>query len=184
MPYKKFPRPRRFWFYLACFIVLFFLLILDFFIVGKHIGNPEQYEFTMQDWSWIIIGVLGGAVISALIHFSLRQVDKFNAQQQEQIQTYLDQFKYSGISPDDYDFLWIDFGGLTRAVIRKSGDCYHLHLEEFNYKTELWEPVPGVSVYSSMEELKRALFDDFDFCCEENSILDAHGEEMYKEDPS
>ena len=85
MPYKKFPRPRRFWFYLACFIVLFFLLILDFFIVGKHIGNPERYEFTMQDWSWIIIGVLVGAVISALIYFSLRQVDKFNAQQQEQI---------------------------------------------------------------------------------------------------
>lgn len=184
MPYKKFPRPKRFWLYFASFIVLYILLILDLFIVGKHIGDHELYEFTSQDWSWLIIGLLVGAVIAALTYFSACQEDKINAQQQEQIQTYLSQFKYAGISPDDYDFLWIDFGGLTRAIIRTSDNCYHLHLEEFNWKTELWEPVPGVSVYSSMEELKRALFDDFGFCCEENTVFDKHGEEMFKEDPS
>ena len=184
MPYQKFPLPKRFWFYLACFIVLPFLLILDFFIVGEHIGDPERYEFTMQDWSWIIIGLLVGAVIAALIHFSLRQVKKFNAQQEEQIQTYLDQFKYAGISPDDYDFIWIHFDGLTRAVIQKSGDCYHLHLEEFNCKTELWEADHDVRVYPSISDLKRALFYDYDFYCEENTVFDRHGEEIFKDDPS
>ena len=184
MPNQKFPLPKRYTFYIVSIIVLSILMFLDIFIVTKYTGGRELYEFTAQDWTWLIRGVLVGTVMLALSCCFARLGGKLVKQHQEQIQTYLDQFKYAGISPDDYDFLWIDFGGLTRAVIRKSGDCYHLHLEEFNCKTELWEPVPGVSVYPSIAELKRALFDDFGFCCEENTVFDKHGEEMFKEDPS
>ncbi len=184
MPSQKFPLPKRYTLYIVSIIVLSILMFLDIFIVTKYTGGRELYEFTAQDWTWLIRGVLAGAVMLALSCCFACLGGKLVKQRQEQIQTYLSQFKYAGISPDDYDFLWIDFGGLTRAIIRTSDNCYHLHLEEFNWKTELWEPIPGVSVYPSMEELKRALFDDFGFCCEENTVFDKHGEEMFKEDPS
>ncbi len=184
MPNQKFPLPKRYTFYIVSIIVLSILLFLDIFIVTKYTGGRELYEFTAQDWTWLIRGVLVGTVVIVLLFCFSCLGGKLVKQQQEQIQTYLVQFKYTGISPDDYDFLWIDFGGLTRAVIRKSDDCYHLHLDEFNCTTELWEPVPGVSVYPSMAELKRALFDDFDFYCEENTVFDKHGDEIFKDDPS
>ena len=184
MPYKKFPRPKRYTFYIVSIIILSILLFLDIFIVTKYTGGRELNEFTAQDWPWLVIGLLVGAVMIVPLICFARQGGKLVTQRQEQLQTYLAQFKYAGISPDDYDFLWIHFDGLTRAVIRKSGDCYHLHLEEFNCKTELWEPVPGVSVYSSISDLKRALFYDYDFYCEENTVFDRHGEEIFKDDPS
>ena len=181
---QKFPLPKRYTFYIVSIIVLSILLFLDIFIVTKYTGGRELYEFTAQDWPWLIRGVLSGAVVSVLLYYFACLAGKLATQQQEQLQTYLAQFRYAGISPDDYDFLWIHFSGLTRAIIRKSDGCFHLRFEEFNCKAEQWEAVPGGSVYPSMLDLKRALFYDFDFCCKENAAFDKHGEEIFKDDPS
>lgn len=184
MPNQKFPLPKRYTFYIVSIIVLSILMFLDIFIVTKYTGGRELYEFTAQDWTWLIRGVLAGTVMIVLLICFACLGGKLVTQRQEQIQAYLAQYKYAGISPDDYDFLWIHFDGLTRAVIRKSGDCYHLHLEEFNCKTELWEADHDVRVYPSMLDLKRALFYDYDFYCEENTVFDKHGDEIFKDDPS
>lgn len=36
------------------------------------------------------------------------------------------------------------------------------------------------SVYDNLEAVKKALFYECDFYCEENAELDKHGEEIYK----
>lgn len=45
----------------------------------------------------------------------------------------------------------------------------------------MWQDFDSVSVYDSLEELKKALYFDFDFYCDENAELDEHGDEEFKE---
>lgn len=48
------------------------------------------------------------------------------------------------------------------------------------YPTGEWESFDVTSVYDNLEAVKKALFYECDFYCEENAELDKHGEEIYK----
>ena len=54
-------------------------------------------------------------------------------------------------------------------------------MQNYNEHTGNWETLSGVNVYDSLEALKKALFYECNFYCEENAELDKHGDEIYKE---
>ena len=89
--------------------------------------------------------------------------------------------KYLGIKPGDYDYVWFDFSNTERALILKQNDRFMLYVQEYDEHTGNWENLSGVNVYDSLEALKKALFYECDFYCEENAELDKHGDEIYKE---
>lgn len=55
------------------------------------------------------------------------------------------------------------------------------NVESFDSKTESWNPVNTVSVFSTLAEIKKSLFYEFDFFCEENTVLDFDGDEMFRD---
>ena len=44
-----------------------------------------------------------------------------------------------------------------------------------------WENCGGVSIYNSLEAVKKALFYEYDFSCEETAESDKFGDKIYKE---
>jgi hypothetical protein len=84
--------------------------------------------------------------------------------------------KYSGIKPGDYDYIWFDFSNMARALILKQDNQFKLYTQESDERTGNWENLSGVSVYDSLEAVKKALFYECDFYCEENAELDKYGD--------
>lgn len=48
-------------------------------------------------------------------------------------------------------------------------------------RTGNWENCGGVSIYNSLEAVKKALFYEYDFSCEETAESDKFGDKIYKE---
>ncbi len=84
------------------------------------------------------------------------------------------------LSPVDYDYVWFDFENTERALILRQGDTFRLNVQEYNYPTGDWESFDVTSVYDNLEAVKKALFYECDFYCEENAELDKYGDEIYK----
>ena len=106
---------------------------------------------------------------------------KLSSNRQKQIENYFEGFRYTGIKPGDYDYIWFDFSGTERAKIAKMNDVFYLYVEAFDCETETWDAVNTVSVYDSLEDVRKTLFYEFDFFCEENAAIDKHGDEVFKE---
>ena len=179
----KFPLPKEYWMYIILCAALGILLFVNIFITDGITGEKEFWDFTQQDWYHFALFLLTEVLIILLMAFGAIKAGKLVNKQEKQVKQYFDQFKYAGTKPGDYDNIWFDFSGDERARIVKLSDVYYLYVESFNYKTESWDPVNNASVFHSLAEIKKVLFYEFDFFCEENAVLDRHGDEIFRDEP-
>ena len=68
------------------------------------------------------------------------------------------------------------------ALILKQDDQFKLYVQDYDEHTGNWETIGSVSVYDTLAAVKKALFYECDFYCEENAELDKYGDEIYKEE--
>ena len=157
--------------------------VCEYFYYKRNNRRKEFWDFAQQDWYHFALFLLTEVFIILLMAFWAIKAGKFANKQEKQVKQYFDQVKYAGIKPGDCDHIWFDFSGDERAKIVKLSDVYYLYVESFNYKTESWDPVNTVSVFRSLAEIKKALFYEFDFFCEENTVLNRHGDEIFRDEP-
>lgn len=182
MKETTFPFPKKYWVYLVFCVVLGVLLFINIFVADGLTGEKEFWDFTQQDWLYFAVFLLTEIIIGFFLFFFAVKAGKLSMKRQKKVEQYFDQLKYSGIKPGDCDYIWFDFSGDERAKIVKLGDVQYLYVEGFDYKTESWNAVNTVSIFSSLAEIKKVLFYEFDFFCEENTLLDKHGDEMFREE--
>lgn len=58
---------------------------------------------------------------------------------------------------------------------------FTLYVHEYDERTGDWEKCGGVSIYDGLEAVKKSLFYEYDFYCEETAGSDKFGDEIYKE---
>lgn len=181
MKNAKFPLPKKYWIYVFLAAVFAVLLFVNIFVTNGLTGEKEFWDFIAKDWFYFAAFLLTEIIIGFLMFFFSVQAGKMANNNQRQITKYYEQFRYSGIKPGDYTYIWFDYSGDERALILKDEDAFRLYIEEFDKKSEEWRAVNAVSIYSSMDEIRKALFYEFDFFCEENAEMDEHGDEVFKE---
>ena len=173
------PHPERYYYVsLICLILLF----LNYYRTDGWTGDKPFSEFVGRDWQ-----LLGVFLIEELIVICVMVIFWLLGNKNTKKRTAIsiaqwESVKYSGIKPGDYDYVWFDFANTERALILKQGEQFKLYVQEYDEHTGNWESFSGVSVYGSLEAVKRALFYECDFYCEENAELDKYGDEIYKEE--
>lgn len=169
--HAKFPLPKRFWIFLFISAIFAILYFLNIFLTDDLTGDKEFWDFTKTDWLYFAAFVLTEIIIMFFMVFFSLKAGKISASNRERIEAYFRQFAYDAL-PDDYDDVWFDFDGYMRAIItRKSTELFYLRLEVFNVKSEAWDAVNTVSIYDSLDAIKKALYDEFNFICDENVEL-------------
>lgn len=181
MKNTRFPLPKKYWMYIKALVALGVILFANIFIMVGLTEGKELRRFTQQDWLYFAIFLIIEIVIALLMFLFAIKAGKLSAARKKQMEQYFELFKYAGIGPGEYDHVWFDCSGVERAKIVKIGDAFHLYVEDFDQRTLDWTPANTVSVFKSMEEVKRALFYEFDFFCEENAIADEHGNAVFKD---
>lgn len=179
----KSPLPKKYWIYIILCAVLGILLFVNIFITDGITGGKEVWDFTRQDWYHFAFFLVTEVLSIFILVFWAIKTGKLVNKQEEQVKQYFDQFKYAGIEPGGCEHIWFDFCDEKRAKIVKLSDVYYLYVESFNYRTELWEPVNTVSVFGSLAEIKKTLFYEYDFFCEENTVFDQYGDETFRDEP-
>lgn len=179
---KRLPLPKRYWLYLIIVLVCMILLVGNIYRTDNWTGDKPFSEFSHQDWQLLIIFFVEEVIIATvmlLFAFLCRRLGKERnvVITVEWENNYLD----LGIKPGDYDYVWFNFAKTERAVIVKYQNTYNLFIHEFDKHTAHWEYLSGLSVYDSLEAVKRALFYEFNFHCEENTVLDKNGNEIFRE---
>lgn len=182
MKYDRFPFPVKYWVYAALVFVLGILLFVNIFVTSELTGDKEFLDFTQQNWQYFVLSMLVECILGLLLFFFAFKARKLSVTRQKLIEQYYEESKFAGMKPGDVDYIWFDFNGDERAKIVKLGDVYYLYVENYDWKTESWTPINTVSVFDSLGEIKKALFYDFDFYCEENTVLDQHGNEVFRDD--
>lgn len=175
----KIPLPRKYWGHIIVCAVLSVLLFVNIFVTNGITGEKALRDFTRQDWLSFILFLAVEAAIGVCLFFFAVKAGKLMAERDAQVRQYYDRFLYDDIKPGEYDYVWFDFSGDARAKIVQAKEVYYLYADEFDYKTETWNPIQAVSVFSSLSEVKQVLFYEFDFYCEANTRLDAHGDEIF-----
>lgn len=178
---KSFPFPKRYWIYIGAVLVCAFLLIGNVFRTDSWTGDKPFSEFVQRDWILLAVFLLEEIIIVLAMFLFSVIAGKISKMRDKEILQAWEQVKYSGVKPEDYDYVWFDFYNSERALILKQGDVFNLYVEEYNARENLWKAVNQVSIYESLDLVKSALFYDFDFFCRENAELDEHSDEIYKE---
>ena len=178
---KRFPFPKRYWVYLILVLICSILLIVNIYRTDSWTGDKPFSKYLQRDWLlffvFLIEEILIGGVMF-LFAFLARRIDN---KRTAEIAIQWDKDKWLGIKPGDYDYVWFDFSKTERALIVKYQDKYKLYIQDYDEHTGNWEDIGDVSVYDSLETLKKALFYECDFYCDENCMLDKYGNELYKE---
>lgn len=181
MKNQKFPLPTKYWIYVSLCAVMMVLLFVNIFVCAAITGGKELHEFGHSDWIHFAFFVISELLMGVLMFFFAIRAGRILNQKDIQKKTYYEQFKYDGIEPGEYDYVWFDFSGNARAKILKQGNSYLLYVEEFDEHSENWIPVNTVSCFDSIDDAKKSLFYDFDFYCDENTTFDKHGDEEFKQ---
>ena len=156
------------------------LLIGNICRTDSRTGDKPFSEFSQCDWRLFFIFLIEEIIIIGVMLLFTHFCFKINRNRNKEIVAQWEADKYSGIKPGDYDYVWFDFENTGRALILRQGDTFRLNVQEYNYPTGEWESFDVTSVYDNLEAVKKALFYECDFYCEENAELDKHGEEIYK----
>lgn len=178
----KFPLPKKYWVYITVLVVIGVLLFVNIFRTNSWTGDKKFGEFVKQDWIAFGIFVLEEVLLVAIMMFVAFKGGRIVIFNQKCIMEYYDQFKYQGINPGDYDYVWFDFNGDERALITKNGDTFTLCVQSFDIESELWSSVNSTTILNSLEAVKKFLYFDFEFIADENITVDKHGDEIYKEE--
>ncbi len=177
---KRFPFPKRYWVYLIIILICSILLIGNIYRTDGWTGDKPFSEFLQHDWQLLAIFLVEELIIVGAMFLFVILACKISKKRNAKITEQWETDKYLGIKPGDYDYVWFDFANTERALILKQGEQIKLYVEEYEEHTGNWKNLDGISVYDSLEEVKKALFYECDFYCEENSELDKHGDEIYK----
>ena len=173
--------PKRYWLYLIICAILGVLLFVNIFATDGLTGDKGFRDFARRDWLYFAL-FIGSELILILLMFVFSvKSGKLYGIYQKQTEEHFAQYKYAGIDPGDYTYVWFDFSGIERAKISQRDNCFYLHVDDFDEKSCTWSALGTVSVHSSMDEIKKYLFDECDFFCDANAILDKHGNEIYKD---
>lgn len=167
----KAPLPKRYWFYVAICALMFIILFASIFHMAAAIPR-EVWEFSKEDWLiasryfvlWIILAVIVFVLATRAGNIHIKHMAG-----------KAEKYKCTGISPADYEHVWLDFYGEQRALISIRDGKFVLTVQELDEQAEIWITLESDLEYDSMAEVKEALC-DFDFYCEENSEIDKHGE--------
>ena len=176
---NKTTHPERYYYVsLICLILLF----LNFYRTDNWTGDKPFSEFDGRDWQLFAVFFIEEFIIICVMVFFWLLGNKNTKKRNSMIIEQSKKDKNSGIKPGDYDYVWFDFSNTERALILKQDSQFKLYVQEYDEHTGNWENLGGVSVYDSLEALKKALFYECDFYCEENAELDKHGDEIYKKE--
>ena len=176
---NKSPHPERYFYVsLICLILLF----LNFYRTDNWTGDKPFSEFAGRDWQLFAVFLIEEFIIICVMVVFWLLGQKSIKKQRELFAKKWETDKFLGIKPGDYDYVWFDFSNTERALILKQGDQFKLYVQEYDEHMGNWDNLDGVSVYDSLEAVKKALFYECDFYCEENAELDEFGDEIYKEE--
>ena len=179
---KRFPFPKRYWIYWIVVLICSILLIGNIYRTDGWTGDKPFSQFVQRDWQLLAIFLVEELIIASLLFLFVILACKISKRRNAEITEQWEKDKYLGINPGDYDYVWFDFANTERALILKQGEQFKLYVQEYDEHTGNWESFSGVSVYDSLETVKKALFYECDFYCEENAELDKHGDETFLEE--
>ena len=179
---KRFPFPKRYWFYLIVVLICSVLLIGNIYRTDSWTGDKPFSEFYQGDWQLFIVFIIEEIVIAGILFlFSFLGFGICRKRDLEIVKQW-ENDKFSGIKPGDYDYVWFDFSNTERALILKQDDLFKLYVQEYDEHTGGWGCFNGVSIYDNLEEIKKTLFYEYDFYCEENAEFDKHGDAVFVEE--
>lgn len=162
---NKTSHPERY--YYASLICLI-LLILNYYRTDGWTGDKPFSEFAGRDWQLLAVFLIEEfIIICAMVVFWLLGNNKTKKRTAMFIEQW-EKGKYSGIKPGDYDYVWFDFSNKERALILQQGNLFMLYVQKYDDRTGNWESSSSVSVYDSLEAVKKALYYECEFYCEEN----------------
>ena len=169
------PLPKRYWVYITIIAFMFIILFTSIFHIAATLPY-EIWEFSKEDWHiasryfilWIIIVIIASvlAIRAGNIHFK-----HFSGKAEKH--------KYTGISPSDYEHVWLDFYGDQRALIRVREDKYILTIQDYDDQAETWIPLESDLAYDSLDAVKKALY-EIEFYCDANAEIDKYSEVSFK----
>lgn len=177
----RFPHPKRYWIYMGIILVCAILLFLNIFRVDARIGEKAFWEFAKQDWQLFIAFLIEELIIAGIIFLFSVMAGRISIKRNKDIVAQREKVKFLGIEPSEYDYIWFDFSYTERALILKQEGKFKLCVDEYCDGSENWKCVSEACIYDDLSTLKKALFYEFDFFCEENAELDKHGDEIYRE---
>lgn len=179
---KRFPFPKRYWVYLIIVLICSILLIGNIYRTDSWTGDKPFSEFVQRDWQLLAIFLVEELIIACTMFLFIILACKISKKRNAKITEQWETDKYLGITPSDYDYVWFDFANTERALILKQDSQFKLYVQEYDEHTRNWESIGGISIYDSLDAVKRALYYECDFYCDENAELDKYGDEMYKEE--
>ena len=179
---QRFPFPKRYWVYLIIVLICSVLLIGNIYRTDGWTGDKPFSEFIGRDWQLLFVFLVEEIIIAGVIFLFVCLACRISKKRNIEIFAQWENDKFSGIKPGDYDYVWFDFSNTERALILKQCNQFKLYVQDYDEHTGNWETIGGVSVYDTLDAVKKALFCECDFYCEENAELDNHGDEIYKEE--
>ncbi len=176
---KRFSFPKRYWIYIGVVFVCGVLLIGNILRTDSWTGDKPFSEFAQRDWQLFLLFLIEEMIIFAVMFLFAFLGHRIGEKREIAITAQWEKDKYLGIKPGDYNYIWFDFANTERALISKQGDLFKLYVQEYDEHTGNWLSFNGVSIYESLEEIKKALYFEYDFYCEENTELDKYGNETF-----
>ena len=152
--------------YVAIWICIL-LLALNFLRTDDWTGDKEFYEFDQRDWTLFYIFLAEeGLIIIAVVIVTCILSKRLKATEEKRFNE-LEALKYADVRPGDYDFIWFDFRCSMRAFILIQ-EGFKLYVEKYDPKSKTWVSVGSRAQYETMDQLKKALYDDYRFFGAEN----------------
>lgn len=168
---KKFPFPKHYWKLVAASgaMLLFSIIYILITIFVIHEGIPDLFPSGRQH---LAVGfVLTLLALWGWAFFFARRAGALSKKRDAQIQAYYAQFKYCGIAAEDCAFLWFTRKGDTRALVSRDGDSLLLRVQDFSAEDETWRDRQPAQAFSSLEEIKKSLADEYNFHYPQNQAL-------------
>ena len=154
-----------------------------FCIADSCIGYLPFSAFGQREWFRFTLFIAAEIVILAILIVSLYKIVKISNKRSEQILEHHRNIMADAAKkaePCEYDYVWLDFGEDMRALVKKKGMFYHLTVQVYDEHTDDWRALGSLSLYNSLEEVKRTLFFDYNFHSDQNTVQDMYGNEIFR----
>ena len=181
--HKQSPIPERYWLYQIARIVCVFLLFFNFHRTDKWTGDKPFSEYGQWDWTLFIIFLVEELIIvGAIIVLTVLARRAATEGEINRRKAFSEEIMMMGIKPGDYHYVWFDRHHSARALVLKQDEVFKTYVEKYNSQTDEWVTINTVSVHGSLQDVKKSLFYDCFFYCDENAIFVDGEAPRYRED--